>query len=95
MDDEDLSLSPEESGLLRSSHDPTSIRRRLRAVVISGALLAVVLLVTSPLIQSWEFLLFFAVAYIGVSTWERIRCARTILAYESLVRKITERGDRS
>lgn len=95
MDDEDLSLSPEESALLRGSHDPTSIRRRLRAVVISGALLAVVLLVTSPLIQSWEFLLFFAVAYIGVSTWERIRCARTILAYESLVRKITERGDRS
>jgi hypothetical protein len=92
MDDEGLSLTPEENALLRRSRDPASTRRRLRGVVISGALLAVALLVTSPLVQSWEFLLFFAVAYIAVSTWERIRCARTILAYKDLVRKITERG---
>jgi hypothetical protein len=92
MEDDGRSLTPEESALLDRSRDPASTRRRLRGVVVSGALLAVALLVTSPLIRSWEFLLFFAVAYIALSTWERIRCARTILAYKDLVRKITERG---
>lgn len=83
-------LTGEERALLDRSYDPDAAQRRLRAVVISGVVLAVALLVASPLIRSWKFLLFFAVAYIIASSWERLRCARTILAYQDLVRKLAE-----
>ena len=83
-------LTPDERLLVESSRDTAAPQRRLRALVLSGAALALVLIVTSPLVQSWEFLLFFAVAYIALSTWERVRCARSIVAYRRLVRKLWE-----
>lgn len=62
-------------------------------VVISGLLLSAALIVTAPLLQSWQFLLFLAVAYILVTTWERVGYARTILAYKGLVGKLAARLD--
>ncbi len=84
-------LNPAERLLLERSADLALTRRRLRLLVLSGALLVVALIVTAPLLASWQFLLFFAVAYVGVTTWERVGYARTILAYKGLIQKLTRR----
>jgi len=89
MNYEPARLTSEERQLIAASADRAAPQRRLRAVVVSGTALAVALLITSPLIQSWKFLLLFAIAYIALSTWERVRCARTIVAYRELVSKLT------
>ncbi|UCF18274.1 MAG: hypothetical protein JSU87_09935 [Gemmatimonadota bacterium] len=86
-----LELSVTERLLLERSADPALTRRRMRLVVVSGLILVVALIVTSPLMQSWRFLLFFAVAYILVTTWERVGYARTVLAYKGLVHKLSSR----
>lgn len=84
-------LDPAERLLLERSADLALTRRRLRLVVLSGALLVVALIVTAPLLASWQFLLFFAVAYVAVTTWERVGYARTILAYKGLIQKLASR----
>ena len=91
MDQTPLDLSPIEKLLLERSEDLKLTRRRLRLVVISGLLLAAALIVLSPLVGSWELLLFFAVAYVLVTTWERVGYARTIIAYKRLIRKLADR----
>ena len=91
MDQPNLRLTVAEKMLLERSSDLKITRRRVRLVVISGLLLAAALVVTAPLMESWRFLLFFAVAYILVTTWERVGYARTILAYKSLVQKLAAR----
>ncbi|MGD2216367.1 MAG: hypothetical protein PVJ64_06410 [Gemmatimonadales bacterium] len=90
MDQTRLTIT--EKMLLERCSDLEITRRRLRLVVISGFLLAAALVVTAPLIESWEFLLFFAVAYILVTTWERVGYARTIMAYKGLVLKLAARS---
>ncbi len=84
-------LDPAERMLLERSADLALTRRRLRLVVASGALLVVALIVAAPLVASWELLLFFAVAYVLVTTWERIGYARTILVYKGLIQKLAGR----
>ena len=91
MDQAPLDLNPIEKLLLERSEDLQLTRRRLRLVVISGVLLAAALIVLSPLVGSWELLLFFAVAYVLVTTWERVGYARTIIAYKRLIRKLADR----
>jgi len=91
MDQTPLDLNPIERLLLERSEDLNLTRRRLRLVVISGLLLAAALIVLSPLVGSWELLLFFAVAYVLVTTWERVGYARTIIAYKRLIRKLADR----
>ncbi len=88
---EGLELSGTERLLLERSADRALTRRRMRLVVVSGLVLVVALVVTSPLMRSWRFLLFFAVAYVLVTTWERVGYARTILAYKSLIQKLRSR----
>ena len=88
-------LTVAEKMLLERCSDLQITRRRVRVVVISGLLLAAALIVTAPLIGSWEFLLFFAVAYIFVTTWERVGYARTVLAYKSLVLKLAAQAGES
>ncbi len=56
-------------------------------------MLAAALVIAAPLLDSWVFLLFFAVAYILVTTWERVGYARTILAYKGLIQKLAARLD--
>jgi hypothetical protein len=85
-------LTVTERMLLERCSDLEITRRRVRVVVISGLLLAAALVVTAPLVASWEFLLFFAVAYILVTTWERVGYARTILAYKGLALKLAARS---
>jgi hypothetical protein len=77
--------------LLERSSDLAVTRRRLRLVVVSGALLAGALVVAAPFIGSWEALLFFAVVYVLVTTWERVGYARTIIAYKGLIQKLSGR----
>ncbi len=86
-------LTVAERMLLERCSDLEITRRRVRLVVISGLLLAAALVVTAPIIGSWEFLLFFAVAYVLVTTWERVGYARTIMAYKGLVLKLAARAD--
>ena len=88
MKNESLHLSDAERFLVQRSFDTDISRRRLRVVVISGVLLIAALIVVAPLVQSWQFLLCFAVAYIAMSVWERVGYARTILAYKSLIQKL-------
>lgn len=91
MESERYGLTVTERLLLERSFDTTLTRRRVRLVVVSAVVLAAALIVLSPLVQSWRFLLFFAVAYILVTAWERVAYARTILAYKSLIRKLARR----
>ena len=91
MDLPRLDLSPMERLLLERSSDTSITRSRMRMVVVSALLLAAALIVLSPLIESWIFLLFFAVTYIAVTTWERLGYARTILTYKCLIQKLTAR----
>lgn len=93
MDLPDMDLVPMERLLLERSFDTDITRRRMRMIVVSAVLLAGALIVLSPLIESWTFLLFFAVAYIAVTTWERLGYARTILTYKALIRKLAARVD--
>ncbi len=83
-----IELTAAENLVLERSADLALTRRRLRLVVVSGSLLVVALLVASPLTRSWELLLFFAVAYVLVTTWERVGYARTILVYKGLIQKL-------
>jgi hypothetical protein len=93
MKQESLQLSETELFLVQRSSDLDISRRRLRVVIISGVLLIAALIVVAPLVQSWQFLLFFAVAYIAMSVWERVGYARTILAYKGLIQKLSKRID--
>lgn len=88
MNRERYGLTVTEQLLLERSFDTSITRRRVRLVVVSAVVLTAALIVLSPLVQSWRFLLFFAVAYILVTAWERVAYARTILAYKSLIRKL-------
>jgi len=92
MDQPNSRLTVADKMLLERSSDLQLTRRRVRVVVASGLLLAAALIVTAPLMESWQFLLFFAVAYILVTTWERVGYARTILAYKALVLKLAARA---
>jgi membrane protein implicated in regulation of membrane protease activity len=93
MLDKQLRLTTTERLLLERSSDTSLTRRRVRLVVLSAAVLVAALVVLSPLAQSWRFLLFFAVAYVLVTAWERVAYARTILAYKGLVQKLVRRID--
>jgi Flp pilus assembly protein TadB len=93
MQDRQLRLTTTERLLLERSSDTGLTRRRVRLVVLSALVLVAALVVLSPLAQSWQFLLFFAVAYILVTAWERVAYARTILAYKGLVQKLARRID--
>ncbi|UCC47553.1 MAG: hypothetical protein JSV41_08605 [Gemmatimonadota bacterium] len=86
-----LGLTATEKLLLERSSDLSITRRRVRYVVVSALALAVALVVVSPLIQSWVFLLFFAVAYVLITAWERLAWARTIIAYKGLIQKLASR----
>jgi hypothetical protein len=86
-----LCLSSVETLLLERSQDLALTRRRTRLVVLSAVFLVVAIVVAAPLLQSWQFLLFFAVAYISLTTWERLGYARTILAYKGLIQKLAAR----
>ncbi|NIN72897.1 MAG: hypothetical protein GTO46_13425 [Gemmatimonadetes bacterium] len=92
MEQTNSRLTVAEKMLLERCSDLEITRRRVRIVVISGLLLAAALVVTAPLMASWEFLLFFAVAYILVTTWERVGYARTIMAYKGLALKLAARA---
>ena len=91
MNEDRLKLTVAEKLLLQRSSDPALTRRRVRLVVGSAVLLVAALIVVAPVAQSWEFLLFFSVAYVLVSAWERVAYARTILAYKSLIQKLAGR----
>jgi len=93
MNEDRLKLTVAEKLLLQRSSDPALTRRRVRLVVGSAVLLVAALIVVAPVAQSWEFLLFFSVAYVLVSAWERVGYARTILAYKSLIQKLAGRVD--
>lgn len=91
MNEDRLKLTVAEKLLLERSGDPALTRRRVRLVVGSAVVLVAALIVVAPVAQSWEFLLFFAVAYVLVTAWERVAYARTILAYKSLIQKLASR----
>lgn len=91
MNEDPLGLTVAEKLVLGRSADTALTRRRLRFVVGSAIVLAAALIVVSPLTRSWQLLLFFAVAYVLVTAWERVGFARTILAYKSLIQKLVKR----
>ncbi len=91
MESEGEYLSVTERLLLERSSATALTRRRVRLVVVSALVLTAALIVVSPLLQSWRFLLFFSVAYILVTAWERVAYARTILAYKGLIQKLVRR----
>ncbi|NIR45184.1 MAG: hypothetical protein GWN99_12440 [Gemmatimonadetes bacterium] len=93
MKEESLALTGGERYVLQRSFDVPLTRRKLRLVVVSAAVLIVALVVFSPILRSWEFLLFFSVAYVGITAWQRVGYARTILVYKGLVRKLVDRID--
>ncbi len=93
MKEESLALTGGERYVLHRSFDVRLTRRRLRLVLLSAAVLIVALVVFSPLVRSWKFLLFFSVAYVAITAWERVGYARTILVYKGLIRKLVDRID--
>jgi hypothetical protein len=93
MEGEQQRYTVTERLLLERSSDTALTRRRVRLVVVSALMLTAALIVVSPLLQSWLFLLFFSVAYILVTAWERVAYARTILAYKGLIRKLARRAE--
>lgn len=91
MKEEPLGLTATDRLLIERSSDLSITRRRVRYVVASALVLAAALVVVSPLIESWVFLLFFAVAYVLITAWERVAWARTIIAYKGLIQKLASR----
>jgi hypothetical protein len=88
-----LDLTDTERFLLGRSADLAITRRRGRLVIVSATLLIAALIVAAPLTQSWQLLLFFAVAYVAMTAWERLGYARTILAYKGLIQKLAAHID--
>ncbi len=93
MESEHQRFTVTERLLLERSSDTALTRRRVRMVVVSALVLMAALIVVSPLIQSWRFLLFFSVAYILITAWERVAYARTIMAYKGLIQKLVQRTE--
>jgi hypothetical protein len=91
MNEEALALNAGEKYVLERSFDAQLTRRRLRLVLVSAAVLIIALVVLSPILASWQFLLFFSVAYVAVTAWERVGYARTILTYKDLIQKLVDR----
>jgi hypothetical protein len=91
MNEDPLGLTVAEKLVLDRSADTDLTRRRVKFVVGSAVVLAAALIVVSPLARSWKLLLFFAVAYVLVTAWERVGFARTILAYKGLIQKLIKR----
>ena len=91
MKHETLQADDAERYHLQRSSDIDISRRRLRVVIASGLLLIAALVVVAPLSQSWQLLLFFAVAYVAMTVWERVGYARTIVAYKGLIQKLSAR----
>lgn len=91
MPELDLDLTDSERFLIQRSADLEISRRRVRMVIISAALLIVALIIAAPLTGSWRALLFFAVAYIAITAWERLAYARTIIVYKGLIQKLARR----
>ena len=91
MNEDPLGLTVAEKLVLERSGDTDLTRRRVRFVVGSAIVLAAALIVVSPLTRSWRLLLFFAVAYVLVTAWERVAFARTVLAYKGLIQKLVKR----
>jgi hypothetical protein len=93
MDEQGLGLTDTDRFLIERSTDLDISRRRVRLVVLSAVLLIAALVIAAPLTSSWQFLLFFAVAYIAITAWERVGYARTIIAYKQLIQKLARRID--
>jgi hypothetical protein len=93
VNEEKLELTPPEKFVLDRAADLATPRRRVRIVVVSALLLVAALIVLSPMVGSWQLLLFFAVAYVLVTAWERIVYARMLLVYKGLIRKLAHRID--
>ena len=93
MESEHPRFTVTERLLLERSSDTALTRRRVRMVVVSALVLMAALIVVSPLMQSWRFLLFFSVAYILITAWERVAYARTIMAYKGLIQKLVRRTE--
>ncbi len=91
MRQQNLDLTDTERFLVERSADLAVTRRRVRLVIISAAMLIAALIVAAPLTQSWQLLLFFAVAYIAMTAWERLGYARTIVGYKGLIQKLATR----
>lgn len=91
MRQQNLDLTDTERFLVERSADLAVTRRRVRLVIISAAMLIAALIVAAPLTQSWQLLLFFAVAYIAMTAWERLGYARTIVGYKGLIQKLAAR----
>jgi hypothetical protein len=93
METEHQRFTVTERLLLERSSDTALTRRRVRMVVVSALVLMAALIVVSPLMQSWRFLLFFSVAYIMITAWERVAYARTIMAYKGLIQKLVQQTE--
>lgn len=93
MNEQELNLNDTDRFLIERSADRDITRRRVRLVVLSAVLLIAALIVAAPLTGSWRLLLFFAVAYVAITAWERVGYARTIIAYKELVQKLARRID--
>jgi len=85
-----MDLTPLEQHILRRSSDLAITRRRRTAVVVTGIGATILLGAVAWLVRSWQFVLVISLAYIACTVFEKIAYANAILAYKSLIQKLTK-----
>ena len=91
MKDDDL--TPIERQILKQSSDVDITRRHRTTIIISGVFAAALLCLVAYGSKSWRFVLVVSLIYIGVTLFEKVAYANAVIAYKSLIQKLSARID--
>ena len=91
MDIRKLGLTESESRLLKRCSDSEVTRRRMRQVLLAAAAFAALLIVMAWYSRSLPLLLGVALAYIALTTWEKLAYGQGVLAYKAIITKLVRR----
>ena len=88
---EKLELNSLEQAILANSSNEKITLRRRTMILVSGGILAVLLLVSGFVYKSWGMLLFLAMGYVLITVFEKFAYANAVLGYKSLIQKLVNR----
>ena len=91
MDVRKLGLTESESRILKRCSDTELTRRRMRQVLISATIFALLLVAVGWYMKSLPLVLGVALLYIAITTWEKLAYGRGVLSYKAIINKLVRR----
>lgn len=86
-----VNLTKLEEEILQRSRDPEVTQRRRRMILVTGVCAAAFLVWAAFARQSWQLVLVVSLVYVAVTMCEKVAYANAVLAYKSVIRKLSER----